>query len=59
LIRDQGVSEEEAEFYSEGVRRGGALVTVHDVPDDRVGDVRTVLKETGAMETEKLDAKND
>src|ERR1700744_4075539 len=28
LLRDNGVSKEEAEFYAEGVRRGGALITI-------------------------------
>src|SRR5436305_71841 len=31
LIRDHGFSDEEAEFIAEGVKRGGALITVHGV----------------------------
>jgi hypothetical protein len=54
LLRDQGISEEEAEFYAEGVKRGGSLVTVHDVPDDRAGKARDILKERGAIDTETL-----
>jgi len=31
LMRDHGISDEEAEFFAEGIRRGGALVIVHGV----------------------------
>ena len=34
-LKDHGVSEDEAEFYAEGVKRGGALVTVHGVEEKR------------------------
>jgi hypothetical protein len=54
LLKDHGISEEEAEFYAEGVRRGGALVTVHNVDDDRGKTAREVLDDSGAIEVEKL-----
>lgn len=40
---DLGVPEEEAGYYAEGVRRGGALVTAH-VDDNRVDDARRILQ---------------
>ena len=55
LLRDHGVSEEEAQFYAEGVKRGGALVTVHGVSDDRADKARKILREHGAIDTESLD----
>src|SRR5438067_2151356 len=35
LVRDHGVSDEQAEFYAEGVRWGGALLTGQDVGEER------------------------
>lgn len=40
---DLGVPEEEAGYYAEGVRRGGALVTAH-VDDSRVDNARRILQ---------------
>jgi len=40
---DLGVPEEEAGYYAEGVRRGGALVTAH-VDDSHVDDARSLLQ---------------
>ncbi|HTX39228.1 MAG TPA: hypothetical protein VME43_29590 [Bryobacteraceae bacterium] len=54
LLRDQGLSHEEAEFYAEGVKRGGALVTVHDVSGDRATEARKILDRQKAIEVEKL-----
>ena len=54
LLKDHGISEEEAEFYAEGVRRGGALVTVHAVEGDREKAARKILKDNGAIEVEEL-----
>ncbi len=56
LLRDHGVSEEEAEFYEEGVRRGGSLVTVYGVSQEREDQARKLLKESGSIETENLGA---
>jgi hypothetical protein len=55
LIRDHGVSEEEAQFYAEGVKRGGALVTVHGVSEDREKQARAIFNRHGAIDTEELD----
>lgn len=54
LLKDHGVSEKEAEFYAEGVARGGALITVHDVADDRESRARKILDDHGAMKVEDL-----
>src|SRR5687767_14600215 len=43
LLRDHGVSEEEAEFFAEGVKKGGALVTVQHVDDERGARAREIL----------------
>jgi hypothetical protein len=55
MLKDHGVSEEEAEFYAEGVKRGGALVTVHGVSDDRATEAKRILERHGAIDTESLD----
>jgi hypothetical protein len=54
LLMDHGITEEQAEFYAEGVRRGGSLVTVHGIPEDREKDARRILDENGAIEVEQL-----
>jgi hypothetical protein len=56
LLKDQGISEEEAEFYAEGVKRGGALVTVQGVVEDRAEKAREILERHRAIDTENLDA---
>jgi hypothetical protein len=40
---DMGVPEEEANYYAEGVRRGGALVTIQ-VDDEWTNQIRTILE---------------
>jgi len=55
LLRDHGVSEEEAEFYAEGVKRGGSLVTVHGVSDERGEEAKKILSRCGAIDTEELE----
>lgn len=55
LLRDHGISEDEAQFYAEGVKRGGALVTVHGVAENRAGEARKILERSGAIDTESLD----
>jgi len=41
-LKNSGHSEEEANVYSEGVRRGGTLVSAR-VPDDKVSQAETLL----------------
>jgi hypothetical protein len=55
LLRDHGISQEEAEFFAEGVKRGGSLVTVHDVSGDRAAEARKILDSQGAIDVETLD----
>jgi hypothetical protein len=55
LLKENGISEEEADFYAEGVKRGGALVTVHGVSDDRAAEAKRILERHGAIDTESLD----
>ena len=54
LLRDHGVSEKEAQFYADGVAKGGALVTVHGVSGDRASQARKILASHGAIDVEKL-----
>jgi hypothetical protein len=54
LLRDNGVSEEEAEFYEDGVRRGGSLITVRGATEQEEKKARKIMKDNGAVETEEL-----
>lgn len=47
-----GVSEEEAEFYLEGVRRGGVLVAVK-TPDEQVNLVSDIMQQHGLIDLEE------
>lgn len=50
-LRNAGHSDDEAHVYSEGVRRGGTLVSAR-VSDDRVGEVEAVLDGNGGVDAE-------
>ena len=54
LLKDHGISEAQAQFYAEGVRRGGALITAHAIPEDREKEVRKIFDDKGAIEIERL-----
>jgi hypothetical protein len=54
ILKDHHISDEQAEFYAEGVSRGGALVTVHGVNEDREATARKILDREGAIEVEQL-----
>jgi len=54
LLKDHGISEEEAQFFAEGVKRGGALVVVHGVSEDREKKARQIMKDRQAIDTEEL-----
>ncbi|MEI9976075.1 MAG: hypothetical protein WDO73_30875 [Ignavibacteriota bacterium] len=54
ILKDHGISEELAEFYAEGVKRGGALVTVHGVSEARESEAKKILDRSGAIEVEQL-----
>jgi hypothetical protein len=49
VLKDHGVSEDEAEYYEEGLRRGGAIVTAR-VPEDRAGEAARALDRAGAAD---------
>jgi hypothetical protein len=49
-LKNAGHTEEEANIYSEGVRRGGTLVSAK-VPDDRVAETEAVLDRNRAVDT--------
>jgi len=55
LLRDHGVSDDEAEFYAEGVKKGGSLVALHDVSGDREKRAREILKDHGAIDVEEVE----
>lgn len=48
-LKNSGHSDEEANFYAEGVRRGGTLVSAK-VPDDRAADAEAVLQRHKAVD---------
>jgi uncharacterized protein (TIGR02271 family) len=47
-----GVPEEDANYYAEGVRRGGTLISV-DASDDRAERAVAIMKQHGAVEIDK------
>ncbi len=49
-LKNAGHSDEEANFYSEGVRRGGTLVSVK-APDEKIADAEAALARHGAVDT--------
>ena len=54
ILKDHGISQEEAEFYEEGVRRGGALIVVHGVDKDAEKAARKTMDDAGAIQVEDL-----
>jgi hypothetical protein len=58
LLKDHGVSDKEAEFYAEGVARGGALITVHGVSEEGEKKARKILDDGGSIGVEELSAKS-
>ena len=48
-LTDDGMSEDDAHVYAEGIRRGGAMVTAR-VPDDRVMEVNHILANYPSVE---------
>jgi len=54
LLKDHGVPEEEVAFYEEGLRRGGALITVNQMTEDEATVARDILEQNGAADIEKL-----
>jgi len=48
-----GVSEEDAHYYAEGVRRGGILVTVSAANEDDANNAVAILKRHGAVDIDE------
>jgi len=51
-LMKMGVPERDAQFYMEGVRRGGVLVAI-SCPEDRTDDAATILQRHGAIDIDK------
>ena len=51
-LTDMGVSKDDAEYYAESVRRGGALVTVR-ADDSRAERAAEIMREHGAIDIER------
>lgn len=49
-LKDAGHSEEDANIYAEGVRRGGSLVSIKSDRPDEIATAKTVLAATGGVE---------
>jgi hypothetical protein len=56
VLLDHGVAEDKAEYYVDGVRRGGSLVAVHDVTGDAENKALAILGLSGAIKSEELAA---
>ncbi|HEX3746801.1 MAG TPA: hypothetical protein VHW09_22840 [Bryobacteraceae bacterium] len=54
ILKDHSISDDEAQFYAEGVRRGGSLITVHGVDTKREAAARKILDDNGAIDVEQL-----
>jgi uncharacterized membrane protein len=50
-LTDLGVSEEDAQYYAESVRRGGALVTVR-ADESRADEAAAIMRRHGAIDLE-------
>ena len=56
VLLEHGVSAERAAYYEDGIRRGGALVAVHDATDEAEKTALIILEESGAIKSEELAA---
>jgi hypothetical protein len=52
-LQARGVPEEQANFYAEGVRRGGTLITVHAKTDELAQRTVEILKRHGAVDIDQ------
>jgi len=51
-FKDMGVSEEDAEYYAEGIRRGGTMVSVR-CQDAEAGRVESIMQDYGALDIQE------
>jgi hypothetical protein len=54
VLLEHGVSADRAACYEDGIRRGGALVTVHDATDEAESRALAILELSGAIRSEEL-----
>jgi hypothetical protein len=54
VLLEHGVSAERAAYYEDGIRRGGALVAVHDASDEAEKAALSILESSGAIQSEEL-----
>jgi len=54
LLKEHGISDEQADFIAKGVRQGGALITVHGVAEDRARRAKEIMDRHHAIDVEKL-----
>jgi hypothetical protein len=52
-LKARGMPEEQANFYAEGVRRGGTLITINAITDDLAQRAVEILKRHGAVDVEQ------
>jgi hypothetical protein len=52
-LKARGMPEEQANFYAEGVRRGGTLITINAVTDELAQRAVEILKRHGAVDVEQ------
>lgn len=52
-LKARGMPEEQANFYAEGVRRGGTLITVHAKTDELAQRAIQILKSHGAVDIDQ------
>jgi uncharacterized membrane protein len=52
-LRSKGVPEKDAQFYAEGVRRGGVLITVATRTDEAAKRAEEILKRHGAVDIDE------
>jgi hypothetical protein len=52
-LRSKGVPEKDAQFYAEGVRRGGVLITVSARTDESAKRAEEILKRHGAVDLDE------
>jgi len=58
-LKARGVPEEQANFYAEGVRRGGTLITVNAKTDELAQRAVQILKQHGAVDIDQRVAGKD